>query len=435
MRVSVVGTGHAGLVTAACLAHVGHEVLGVDADPAKIAVIERGESPFHEPGLADLIREGLDGGGLRFSADVTEATGFGEVAFSCVGTPTMDSGAADLSQVESVGRSLARGLRGILAQRSTVPVGTGAWLAGLIGSEGGALEVASVPEFLREGKAVRDTLEPDRVVIGVASDRAARLLQQVFGPIVDRAGCPLVVTDVPTAELIKVASNAFLATKVSFINMVADICERTGANVERVADALGMDPRIGRGFLRAGLGYGGGCFPKDVSAFRYTAGEIGVDPGLLAEVERVNRARGEALVEKAREVTGGLRGRAVAVWGLAFKPDTDDMRESPATGVVRALALDGARVTVYDPAAMATAKELLPDVAYAADERGAARGAECLVICTEWERFASVDLDLLREVMARPAIVDGRNLFEPEAMAAAGFTYASMGRPTVGSFS
>jgi UDPglucose 6-dehydrogenase len=437
MRVSVVGTGHVGLTTAACLAHVGHDVLGVDDDAEKAASITRGEVPFHEPGLAELVREGLDAGRIRMSNDPREAARHGEVVFVCVGTPTRDSGEADLVQVERVARMVAATLDGytVVAEKSTVPVETGQWIRRTIEREapaGAEFDVASNPEFLREGRAVQDTLQPDRVVVGSDSPRAIERLRDVYRPIVDATGCPFVVTDLATAELIKHASNAFLATKISFINSVADICERTGADVETVAAAMGIDERIGASFLRAGIGFGGECLPKDVRAFRYKADQLGVDFGLLAEVERVNLARIDAFVEKVRAVVWNLDDKRVALWGLAFKPDTDDLRHSPALEVARRLTAGGARVTAFDPVAMPAAKPLLEGVEFAADPYEAARGADCLAICTEWSVFATADLARLRDEMAHPAVVDGRNVMDPAAMAEAGFTYASMGRPTAG---
>jgi UDPglucose 6-dehydrogenase len=290
-------------------------------------------------------------------------------------------------------------------------------------------DVASNPEFLREGQAVRDALEPDRIVIGVSSQRASATLADVYRPILDRTGCPLIVTDIATAELIKHSANAFLATKISFINSVADICERTGADVETVANAMGLDPRIGSAFLKAGLGYGGDCFPKDVHAYLFKAGQLGVQFDLLREVERVNASRIDAFVEKIRSVSGPLRGARIALWGLAFKPETDDLRNAPALEVARRLVEDGADVVAHDPVAIPAAEELLPEVSFAEDPYKVALGAVCLAICTDWPEYASADLAKLHEVMARPVVVDGRNVFHPGVMQEAGFLYASTGRP------
>jgi UDPglucose 6-dehydrogenase len=436
VRLAVVGCGHVGLTTAACLAHIGHEVLGVDDDAEKIAVIARGEAPFHEPGLLELVREGLETGRLRVGTDAADAARHGEVVFVCVGTPTHPSGEADLAQVERVGRVVAKHLEGyaVVAEKSTVPVETGLWLRRLIESQRERpveFDVASNPEFLREGQAVHDTLEPERIVVGADSPRALDTLRDVYRPIVDRTGCAFLATDLATAELIKHSSNAFLAMKISFANAVADVCERTGADVETVTHAMGLDPRIGPAFLKAGLGYGGECFPKDVRAYAHKAGQLGVDFGLLRETERGNTDRVRRFVERIREVTGGLHGRRVGVWGLAFKPDTDDLRNAPALAVVRRLQEEGAVVAAHDPVAMAAAKPALPDVTFAATSYEAASGADCLAICTEWHEYATADLERLHREMARPVVVDGRNLFRPADMAAAGFVYASVGRPVV----
>jgi UDPglucose 6-dehydrogenase len=436
VKISIVGTGHVGLTTAACMAHIGHEVLGVDDDAEKIAQIARGEAPFHEPGLSELVREGLDTGRLRVSPSTAEAAAHAEVVFVCVGTPTLPSGEADLDQVERVGRVVAANLAGyaVVVEKSTVPVETGVWLRGIMDQErnGNAeFDVASNPEFLREGQAVRDALEPDRIVVGADSERALERLREVYRPILDSTGCPFVATDLATAELIKHSSNAFLAAKISFINQVAEVCERTGADVEAVAHAMGLDGRIGPSFLRAGIGYGGECFPKDVRAYRFKAEQLGVDFGILREIENVNATRVEAFVEKIRSVLGGLSGRKIALWGLSFKPETDDLRNAPAVEVARRLLDEGASVSAHDPAAMPAAKLLLPDVALAGAPNDAARGADCVVICTEWSEYAAADLERLRGQMAQPVVVDGRNLFRPDDMAAAGFTYASVGRRTV----
>ncbi len=436
MRVAVVGTGHVGLTTAACLAHIGHDVLGVDEDDEKVRSIEAGEVPFVEPGLADLVREGVGNGRLRMSPDSRDA-GASDVVFVCVGTPTKASGEADLSQIERVATTLASSLVGhtLITEKSTVPVGTAEWIRQTIEAhaegEDAGFEIASNPEFLQEGRAVQDTLEPTRIVVGAPSEHAAGILRDVFRPILDTTGCPFIVTDVATAELVKHSSNAFLATKISFINQVAEICERTGADVETVAAAMGMDPRIGPGFLKAGIGYGGECLPKDVQAFRYRAEQLGVEFSLLAAVDRINQERRASFVERIRSTVGDLEGKRVAVWGLAFKPETDDLRQSPPLDVIRRLLSHGASVMAYDPAAMPEARALLPEAEYAEDPYEAATDADVLAVCTEWSVFATADLARLREVMARPVVVDGRNVFDPQEMAKAGYLYVSMGRPTV----
>ena len=434
MKISVIGTGHVGLTTAACMAHIGHEVLGVDEDPAKLASIAAAEVPFYEPGLADLVREGVASGRLRMTADTAEAAAHGEVVFVCVGTPTGENGAADLSQVERVAREIAGSLDGytLVTEKSTVPVGTGEGIRQTIEATapaGAGFEVASNPEFLMEGRAVQDTLEPSRIVVGVPSERAADTLREVYRPILERTDCPFIVTDVATAELVKHSSNAFLATKISFINQVAEVCERTGADVEMVAQAMGLDPRIGSQFLRAGIGYGGSCFPKDVQAYKYRAQQLGVDFPLLEAVDAINQRRRDEFVEKITRTVGSLEGKRIGVWGLAFKPETDDLREAPAIDIVHRLLAAGATVVAHDPVAMEGAKALVPELEVTDDPYAVAEGADLLAVCTEWDEYAVADLGRLREALARPVIVDGRNVFEPATMAKAGFLYVSMGRP------
>jgi UDPglucose 6-dehydrogenase len=437
MRISIVGTGHVGLVTAACLAHVGHDVLGVDVDAEKIAAIAAGDAPFHEPGLEELLKEGIAAGRLRVSADTTAASRHGEVVFICVRTPTRASGDADLVQVEQVSAEIGRHLTGytVIAEKSTVPVGTSAWVRRTVehtAPQNAEFDVAANPEFLREGRAVKDMLQPYRIVVGASSERALDVMREVYRPIVESTGCPFIATDLPTAELIKHASNAFLATKISFINAVADICERSGADIQTVAKAMGLDPRIAPGFLAAGIGYGGACLPKDVLAFRRKAEQLGADFALLENVDRINRGSRDRFIEKIRQAVWNLEGKRIALWGLSYKPDTDDLREAPAVDIARRLVEEGAQVVAYDPVSMPMAKPLLPEVTFASDPYEAAEGADCLAICTEWKPFADADLGRLRRTMARPAVVDGRNMFDPRTMAEAGFVYASMGRPSAG---
>ena len=408
----------------------------MDDDTEKVATIERGEAPFHEPGLVDLVRQGIDSGHLRVGSDIREAVEFGEVIFLCVGTPSAPGGKADLSQIQRVAGAIGEHLGGYrtIVQKSTVPVETGVWVESLIAERAAReadFDVASNPEFLREGRAVRDTLEPDRIVVGSDSERAIERLREVYRPIVERNGCPFIVTDMATAELIKHSSNAFLAMKISFINLVADICERTGANVESVAEAMGFDSRIGPEFLKAGLGFGGSCFPKDLRAYRHKAAHLGVDAWLLRAVEEINVSRIDAFVEKIRQAVGGIEGRRLAVWGLSFKPDTDDLRESPAIEVARRLIAEGATLFVYDPAAGPAAEPVLPDARYCRSAYEAADEADGVVVCTDWPEFRTVDLNELRRRLRRPVVVDGRNVFHPGPMLDAGFTYVSVGRRPV----
>jgi UDPglucose 6-dehydrogenase len=433
VKVTIVGLGHVGLTSAACLAHVGHDVVGIDEDPDKLAVIARGESPFFEPELPHLIRAGLDEGRLTVTGELADAARHGEVVFICVGTPIRETGEFNLTQVERVARTMAPHFERytVLAEKSTVPVGTAEWIRRTAGwtAPGAVFDVASNPEFLREGQAVRDTLRPDRIVVGANSERAHDRLRELYRPILDASGCPYVATDVATAEIIKLASNALLAAKISFINSVADVCEAAGADVEIVSRAMGLDPRIGPDFLRAGLGYGGFCLPKDVAAFRHKARELGVDFGILAEVARVNEGRVEAVLAKLRTILWNLEGKRIAVWGLAFKAGTDDLRAAPALALVRALREGGAEVVGFDPVANDAAAKEVPDLALARDPVEAATGADAVVVATEWALFQGVDLSRLRDAMAQPVIVDGRNSLDAQVAVEAGFVYASMGRP------
>jgi UDPglucose 6-dehydrogenase len=435
MKLSVVGIGHVGLTTAACFARIGHDVIAVDADPARVEDIARGNIPFHEPGLAKLVRAELASGRLVVSSEVADAAD-AIIAFVCVGTPSKEDGSADVSALEEAGAGLARAASDdlLLAQKSTVPVGTAAnieELAREAAPTGVAIEVASNPEFLREGHAIDDTLRPARIVVG-ASAEAVEVLRSAYRPIVAETGCPFVATDVATAELVKQASNAFLATKISFANLIAELCERTGADVETVTAAMGMDERIGLRYLSAGLGYGGGCIPKDVAAFFRSTEKLGVDAGLLREVQRINAERAQVLLSKVRSAAGPLAERRIAVWGLAFKPGTDDLRSAPGIDVARRLLEEGADVVAFDPEAMPAAKSLIPRATFASDPYEAATGAVCLVICTDWEEFRAANLQRLRASLAAPVVVDGRNLFDPETLREHGFRYVSVGRPEAG---
>jgi UDPglucose 6-dehydrogenase len=437
MKISVVGTGHVGLVTAVCFAHVGHDVLGVDDDDAKIARIASGDAPFYEPGLTEMLRTVLKSGKLRVSADVAEAARHGDVVFICVGTPTKPTGEADLAQVQTVAREVAGTLDHyvVLVEKSTVPVGTGEMVRRAVEAaapQGAEFDVASNPEFLQEGYAIRDTLEPHRIVFGSDSERALAVLDEAYRPIYNRTDCPVIRTDIATAELIKHTSNAFLGMKISFINKVAEVCEAAGADVEILAAAVGLDPRIGREFLRAGIGYGGACLPKDVRAFTYAAEQLEVDASFLRAVDDVNRAARARFVKRITEALRDVRGKRIALWGLAFKPETDDMRHAPAIDIAAALIEGGAQVVAHDPEAMTAARSAMPPgVVYAVDQYEAALGAHCVAICTEWDTYASTDLARLREAMAEPLIVDGRNVFDPSDISRRGFRYLSVGRPEV----
>ena len=436
MRVTVIGAGHVGLVTAACLAHVGHDVMVDDDDAAKLDLIREGRSWFYEPGLQELLGEVVQGGQLRIAGDKAEAVAHGTVIFFCVGTPSRGDGSPNLAFVEAVAREVARSLPPgrfrLVCEKSTVPVQTGERVAQVIAREAppeADWEVASNPEFLREGSAVVDTLDPDRVVVGTTSERGLAVLRELYTPILERSGAPFLATDRATAELIKHASNAFLATKISFINSVARVCERSGADVELVARGMGLDPRIGVHFLKAGAGYGGSCFPKDVAAFAHRSRELGVDFGILNEVAKINHEARRAVVDKVRDALWHLDGKRVGMLGLSFKPNTDDLREAPAIDVARDLLADGAQVVAYDPVAGERAARMVPGLELADKAVTVADGAHALVLMTEWAEFADLDPDDLRARMAYPILVDARNALDAEAFLAAGFTVAGVGRP------
>jgi UDPglucose 6-dehydrogenase len=436
-RLTVLGTGYLGMTHAACMASEGFEVLGFDIDTDKVARLNAGDVPIFEPGLEELVRDGLSSGRLRFTTSYAEAAEFGDVHFVCVGTPQRRDGhGADLSQVEACIDGLAPGLTRpcLIVGKSTVPAGTAAVLAERIAAKspaGDAVELAWNPEFLREGHGVQDTLSPDRLVIGVTSARAEALLRTVYAPQLD-AGIPLFVTDLPTAELAKVAANAFLATKISFINAVAEVCDAADANVTVLADILGADARIGGAFLRPGLGFGGGCLPKDVRAFLARAAELGAGDALafLREVDAINLGRRTGMVNLACEVAGGsIAGKAVGVLGAAFKPGSDDVRDSPALDVAQILHGMGAEVTVYDPQAMPNARKVCPELRYADSAVGAATGADVVLLLTDWPEFGKLDPEELGAVTSTRAIVDGRYMLDPAAWRASGWLYRASGIP------
>ena len=433
---SVIGTGYLGAVHAVGMAELGYTVVGVDVDPVKIAALQEGHAPFYEPDLDPLIRKHVDGGRLRFTTDIAHAAD-ADVHFVCVGTPQRRDGlAADLTFLEAAMDSLAAVLHRscLVVGKSTIPVGTADRLAARlaeIAPAGQGVELAWNPEFLREGHALADTLHPDRLVFGVRSERAERTLREVYAPVI-ADDVPVVVTDIPTAELVKASANAFLATKISFINAMAEICEVTGADVSKLAEALGYDLRIGRRFLNAGLGFGGGCLPKDIRAFIARAGEIGAAQSLafLAEVDAVNLRRRERAADIALEMVGGsVTGKRIAVLGAAFKPDSDDVRDSPALTVAGQLHLQGATVTVHDPKAMDNARRIFPTLTYAESTIAACRHADVVLHLTEWSEFREVDPAVLGEVVNRRNVVDGRNCLDAGAWRAAGWSYRSLGRP------
>jgi UDPglucose 6-dehydrogenase len=433
MKIAVVGTGYVGLVTATCLAELGHAVIGTDKDGAKIAKILEGRAPFYEPGLDDLLAANLGRGTLRFTADQPEALRAADVIFVCVGTPPQEDGGADMSQIEEVARMIAANLNGykLVVEKSTVPVKTSYWIKKVMTAfktSEHPFDVASNPEFLREGSGVHDFMNPDRVMIGVETERARDLLVRIYERFKDR----VVISNIDTAELVKHASNSFLAMKISFINRVADLCERTDADVEMVARGMGLDERIGRSFLKAGLGYGGSCFPKDVKALAKIGTELGVDMSLFRMVDAINDDRIRVFLEKVRKAVWILKGKTVGVLGLAFKPETDDIREAPSIKIIRELLKEGASLRLYDPKAADNMKALFPEdgrtVTYVADPYESARGAHIVLVVTEWEDVRNLDLARLKALMANPVLVDGRNVYDPAAVRALGFEYHSIGR-------
>jgi UDPglucose 6-dehydrogenase len=431
MRVTVVGTGYLGATHAAAMADLGHEVLGLDIDRTKVETLNLGLVPFFEPGLEELMRKGLESGRLSFTSSYEQLGDFGDVHFLCVGTPQQaNSHAADLRYVDEAVAALTRVARpgSVVVGKSTVPVGTAARVAASL--EAHDVAVVWNPEFLREGVAVDDTLHPDRIVVGGNDERAITRLCEVYADIL-AAGTPLIVTGLATAELVKVAANAFLATKISFINAMAEICEVTGGDVTQLAEALSHDARIGGRFLHAGLGFGGGCLPKDIRAFMARAGEIGVDQALsfLTEIDNINGRRRARMVDLAREMCGGSLVEArVAILGAAFKPNTDDIRDSPALDVALSIQSAGAAVRIFDPQAMDNARRVCPTLRYAESAVDAARHADVVLHLTEWSEFRQMHPDTLRGVVARPVIVDGRNALDRELWRSNGWTYRALGR-------
>jgi UDPglucose 6-dehydrogenase len=451
-KIAVLGMGHVGLPTALGMADLGWEVIGADSNPKTIEILKSGKSWFYEPDLEPLLEKHLKSGLFQPTADVDKAIADATILFVCVGTPQGDDGKADLTQIENIARLVARNLNGykLIVEKSTVPAITAQWVKKTItryaqiearnlarnsknGKHHGEVpyfDVASNPEFLQEGRAVENFFHPDRIVFGVDSDRARELLEAIYRPL----NCPIVITNPTTSELIKHTANAFLSTKISFINMVSDICEAVGADVTNVAKGIGLDPRIGTGFLSAGIGFGGYCFPKDLRAFAYLGEEHGVDCSLLREVERVNTRRIDLFMKKVRRALWVVQGKTIGVLGLAFKPRTDDIREAPALRIVEALLREGASVRLYDPEGMPNAKRMLPEesgrVTYCESAYDAASGANALLLLTEWDDFKKLDLERVRDLMDVPLMIDGRNLYDPAQMQRAGFEYHSMGRDT-----
>jgi UDPglucose 6-dehydrogenase len=444
MKISVIGAGYVGLTTAACLAELGHEVFCAESDTQKLASLRNGEMPFFESFLDQMVVRSRTAGRLIFGS-TEEAIDRGHAIFICVGTPPLENGEADLSAIEGVARTIAKRAQGyrLVIEKSTVPVQTGRQLRQHLARHKTSqlqYDVVSNPEFLREGSAVEDFFHPDRIVIGVESERAAEQMKEIYTPVLKQNfTCPVheacshkreprfVVTDTNSAELIKHASNSFLATKISFINMVADLCEAAGADIGKVAEGIGLDPRIGPSFLKPGIGFGGFCFPKDLQAFVRIAEKFGCDFAMLKEVERINYARIDRFVQKVKKELWVLRGKKIAVWGLAFKPETDDIRFAPALSIIRQLQAEGASIQAYDPQAMEKCRKELSAVTYCKDMYDAVQGAEAILLLTEWAEFRTADWARLASLMERPLIIDGRNALSCEEVASHGFQYVGIG--------
>lgn len=436
-NISVIGTGYVGLVTGTCFADLGNNVVCLDIIPEKIEGLKRGEMPIYEPGLEEMVKRNVEARRLSFTTNYEKAVPESDFIFIAVGTPQGDDGGADLKYVESAARSIAQSLTGhsIIINKSTVPIGTGDWVAGIIEEElsrsgnpkGATFAVVSNPEFLREGQALGDFLNPDRVVLGSTERSSAETVAELYSPL----KAPKILTDLRTAEMIKYASNAILATRISFINEISQICDALGADVKVVAEGMGQDKRIGPQFLQAGIGYGGSCFPKDVKALAHMAEKSNCHPQLLLAVMDINQDSRRVFVQKIERTLGSVTNRKIGVWGLAFKPNTDDMREAPAIDIIAALVRKGAEIRAYDPVAMKQAQRYLPGaVEFCADPYSVAKDADAILLLTEWNEFKQVDFERVKSIMSQPYLFDGRNLYDPEEMAKLGFTYRSVGRPS-----
>ena len=428
-KIAIIGSGYVGLVTGACLAEIGNKVICVDNDNKKIQLLKKNKIPIYEPGLEEIVKKNVKLKRLSFSNDISSSVRKSEIVFIAVGTPSREDGSADLSFVENVCKEIAKSLNSykLIVEKSTVPVETGEWVEKTINKylkKKVPFDVASNPEFLREGSAVNDFLNPDRIVIGVKSKQAEKILTELYKPL----NAPIVVTDIKSAELIKHASNSFLALKISFINAVGNICERTGADITKVAEGMGLDKRIGKHFLNAGIGYGGSCFPKDLDAFIWIAGKLGYDFELLKVVKKINEEQKKLFVRKIEDTLWIIQGKTIGVLGLAFKPNTDDMRQAPSIDIINMLKSQGAKIKAYDPKAMEKAKAIIKDIKYCKDVYETAKNSDCLLILTEWEEFKNIDLKRIKKLMAHPVIIDGRNIFEPEKLNKLGFVYKSIGR-------
>ncbi|MPZ14273.1 MAG: nucleotide sugar dehydrogenase [Chloroflexi bacterium] len=431
-QITVIGAGYVGLVTGACLADLGSDVACIDIAADRIAGLQRGTIPIFEPGLEELVARNAGAHRLRFTTDYRSGLEGAEFAFIAVDTPMGAAGEADMRHCEAAVRSLARAMTGplVIVNKSTTPIGAGDWMTGVVSREITSpwpFNVVSNPEFLREGSAVQDFLTPDRVVLGATDRAAAERVAELYGPL----GAPVLITDMRTAEMVKYASNAFLATKISFINEIATICEQLGADIKQVAEGMGYDHRIGREFLNAGLGYGGSCFPKDVRALEHMASVHGCHPQLLRAVMDINRDVRRDLIQKIRTALGTLEDRVIGILGLSFKPNTDDLRDAPSLEIIHLLQHEGAHIRAYDPAAIEGARALLSNVTFATDAYELAAGCDALALVTEWNEFRELDLVRTRDAMRTPVFVDGRNIYDPDEMARLGFLYTGMGRQSI----
>ncbi len=433
MKIGIIGTGYVGLVTAVGLAELGHEVVGTDIETSKIEKASQGKSYIYEPGLEKLLQKNLAKGNLSFEPDLKKTILSSDVLFVCVNTPQREDGSADMSFVENVSRTIAENLNRykLIIEKSTVPVKTSLWIKRTISlyrKTDIAFDIASNPEFLREGSAVSDFLNPDRIILGVESEKAEKILVGIYKKFKDR----ILITNIDTAELIKHASNSFLALKISYINLMSEMCERTEANVDQVAKGMGLDPRIGPLFLRAGLGYGGSCFPKDIKALIKIGEDLGLNMNLLREADRVNNERIKVFVEKIKKALWILKGKKIAVLGLSFKPETDDIREAPSLKIIQYLIKEGALLRLYDPQAMPNTKKVFPEeppqIIYAQSAYEAVHAVNALLIVTEWDEFKKLNLEEVKKLMANPIIVDGRNIYQPHEVRELGFEYYSIGR-------
>jgi len=430
MKISVIGTGYVGITTGVCFAEIGHSVICVDNDKAKIALLKKNRKiPIYEPGLEEILKKNVQNKRLSFSTDIKEAVKKSDVIFISVGTPPREDGSADLSYIENVASEIAKSMDGykLIVDKSTVPVETGEKVEMTIKrnlKKNIPFDVASNPEFLREGSAVYDTFNPDRVVIGVSSKKAENILREIYKPL----NTKILVTDIKSAEIIKHASNSFLAAKISFINAVANICERCGADVEKVAEGMGLDKRIGSAFLHSGIGFGGFCFPKDLEAFLWISEKLGYQFDLLKNVREINEYQKRIFIKKIEDALWVIKGKTIGILGLAFKPNTDDMRFAPSIDIIKTLQNEGAKIKAFDPEATEKAKDVLKNIVYCKNPYEVAKDADCLAILTEWDEIKKVDLKKIKKLLRHPIIIDGRNIFEPKQMEKLGFIYKGIGR-------